>query len=70
MTEAIKEVLPSCKSSDEIKHISQNKFSYINNHNITTIYLVFNSYASYKKHIANIPHKLIKSYSFYIAELL
>ena len=70
MSDAIFKTIPNCPDISLIKHISNNKFSYTDNVGIKTFYYVFKSYSAYKKNVAEIPHKLIRSNSFYIAKLI
>lgn len=70
MSDALFRIIPSCSDVSLINHITNNKFSYTDNVGVTSIYLVYKSYNAYKKSVAEIPHKLFKSNSFYIAELL
>ncbi len=68
MSNAIQKIIPNCPDITMIKHISDNKFSYTDNTGITHHYLVYKSYNAYKTGISNIPHRLLKSNSFFIAE--
>lgn len=69
MSDAILKTIPNCSDITMIKHISNNKFSYTTNTGITHYFLVFKSYKAYKIGFADIPHKLIKSNSFYIVKI-
>lgn len=68
MSDAILQTIPNCSDITMVKHISNNKFCYTTNKGITHYYLVFKSYKAYKTGVADIPHKLIKSNSFYIVK--
>ena len=70
MSNAILRIIPNCSDKSMINHISKNKFSYTDSTGITIIYLVYKSYNAYKKGVKEIPHRLIKSNSFYIAEIV
>lgn len=70
MSDAVHMIIPDCSDKSMIKHISNNIFSYTNNAGITIIYLVYKSYNAYKKGVKGISHRLIKSNSFYIAEIV
>lgn len=70
MSDAILKIIPSHPDTAIIKHLSNNKFSYTDNVGVTKHYLVYKSYNAYKKGVAEIPHKLIKSNSFYIVEIV
>lgn len=69
MSEALYKIIPSCSDPSLIKQITNNEFSYTNSIGSINHYLIFKSYNAYKKGSQNIPHKLHKSNSFYIAEL-
>lgn len=70
MSDTLLKIIPNCSDISSINHIAKNKFSYTDRTGITKYYLFFISYKDYKKNIVNIPHKLIKSNSFYIAKLI
>lgn len=69
MSAAILKTIPHCSDIAMIKHISNNKFSYTDNVGITSYYLVYKSYNAYKKGVAQIPHRLFRSNSFFIAKI-
>ena len=69
MSAAILKTIPHCSDISMIKHISNNKFSYTDNVGITSYYLVYKSYNAYKKGVAQIPHRLFRSNSFFIAKI-
>lgn len=69
MSCAIQKIIPQCTDIAMIKYISNNIFSYTDNDDVTSHYHVYKSYTAYKKGITNIPHKLIRTNSFFIAEI-
>lgn len=70
MSNAILKTIPNCSDISMIKHISNNKFSYTDTIGVTSYYLVYKSYNAYKKGVAKISHRLIRSNSFFIAEII
>ena len=69
MSDAILKIIPNYPDITNIKHISNNKSSYTDNAGVTHHYLVYKSYNSYKIGISNIPHRLLRLNSFFIAEI-
>ena len=72
MQEAIISLLHSkkIKHPENVIHIKSNIFSYTNSRGVTHTYYVFLTNLAYKKFASNTPHKLYKSKTFYIVELI